>query len=93
MCKVNKDIQSKIQDFVHGYIAGSCVSFDQALTVLHESLINEEISITVGALETMLSQELADAELFCCENCNWWCYEHDRSEEGTYCSDCDPDEE
>lgn len=89
MCKVNKDIQNKIQDFVHGYIAGSCISFSQAASVLLDSFVSEGILFSLDDLELILDKELVDAELFCCENCKWWCPEHDRSEEGTYCSDCE----
>lgn len=89
MIKVNKDIENKIEEFVHGYIAGSCVNFTQATTVLLEEFVDDGVLFSLDTLEDLLVQALADAELFCCENCGWWCYEHDRSEEGTYCSDCE----
>lgn len=89
MSKVNKETATMIEQFVNGYIAGSCNSFDESLNVLHFSLTEKGIKISLEDLEMELSQALEDAEVFCCENCGWWCYEHDRSEEGTYCSDCE----
>ncbi|XAG95790.1 hypothetical protein U7154_000023 [Kononvirus KKP3711] len=93
MCKVNKETATLIEQFVHGYIAGSCNSFDESLNVLHFSLTEKGIKISLEDLEMELSQALEDAEVFCCPNCNWFCYEHDRSENGELCRDCDPDEE
>lgn len=88
MIKVSKEIKSKIEEIVDGYIAGSCVSFDEALNRLDEDLEEMGVTMSLESLEELLIQAIADAELFCCENCSWWCHEHDRSEEGTYCSDC-----
>lgn len=89
MCSKNKKLLDIFRDFVHGYIAGSCVSFDQAVNALDEELESKGITLSLDELEEVLSKAISDAELFCCENCGWWCYEHDRSEEGTYCSDCE----
>lgn len=92
MIKVNKDIENKIEEFVHSYIAGSCVEFSQASSVLLEEFTNNVILFSLDELEDLLAQAIADAELFCCENCGWWCYEHDRSSEGTYCADCEDED-
>lgn len=92
MLNLNKETVTLIEEFVHGYIAGSCVPFSQAASILLEEFTDKTILISLDELEEVLTQAISDAELFCCENCGWWCYEHDRSEEGTYCSDCEGEE-
>lgn len=91
MCKVNKETAILIKEFVHGYVAGSCVSFNQAVTVFISLLKDNFIDIKEEEVEELLSEALNDAEYFNCENCGWWCPEHDRSENGELCRDCSPD--
>ena len=35
--------------------------------------------------------EQIDGEIFCCDNCGWWCEVSDRGQE--FCSDCEADDD
>ena len=61
MC--NKSVEKLAVEFVNGYIAGSCVSYDDALTTFAEALADEGITVpnneTLGNGLTMLQKSLA----------------------------------
>lgn len=84
----NKLIETLAHEFAIGYIAGSCVSIFDAAEVFKGVLEENGITKDNDEIEDYLLEVLDDEEVFCCENCSWWCPEHDRSEEGTYCSYC-----
>lgn len=98
MGKIDKELVEKLMNalatkFINGYILGSCVSLFEAGEIFKEELEDKGIILSNDEIEDYLTYLLDNMEIFRCENCGWWCCEHDRSSEGTYCSDCDPDEE
>lgn len=66
-------------DALVGYLEGSCMTIDEALNTLFG------IDFTELSLETL---EALDGEIFCCENCGWWCNVDEMSEEDIVCNNC-----
>lgn len=69
-----------MQDVIYD-LQGTCQSL-QAVLERHGLEDTEEVTQAI------------DAEVFCCETCDWWC---ERSEESVgspgNCDECEPDEE
>lgn len=93
MTKIEK-IHAFVETFVHGYIAGSCNSYEECKERLAESL-NEEFGIVdLGHVEAVLDNGIEEAEIFLCNSCGWWCWAHEQSfNHVDECAECHPEDE
>lgn len=89
----NDKIISIIRPIMYGYVCGSCVSSHEALNVIKEEFVANDIHLHEDVLEDLFWQTAEDMEIFRCEQCSWWCQAHDRAENSIQdiCSDCEPD--
>ncbi|WDR22138.1 hypothetical protein PJM41_0053 [Salmonella phage vB_SenS_UTK0009] len=83
------ELEISIREFVSGYIAGSCNSYDHCLDVLK----SEHPTVDSDLLETLLNNEIEVAGIFICDTCSWWCWDHEHSSDYDVCSDCHGDNE
>lgn len=86
------EINEMAKVFIVSYMQGSCNSLFESAVVFQEMLAEKGVHIEDTEIEDLLMETCSSAEVFQCGNCNWWCPEHDRSEEGSYCSDCEGEE-
>ncbi|QXV85184.1 hypothetical protein bas27_0145 [Escherichia phage TrudiGerster] len=86
------EINEMARVFVVSYMQGSCNSLFDSAVVFQEELAEKGIHMEDTEIEDLLMEAASSAEVFLCDNCGWWCPEHDRSEEGSYCSDCEGEE-
>ncbi len=93
MC--NKSVETLGREFVNGYVAGSCVSYYDALTTFSEALADEGIVVpSPDVLEKWLDNAIESADIFLCDCCNWWCWNHEHSTiSSDGCEECYPDED
>jgi len=89
----NKPLETIGREFVNGYMAGSCNSFDECLRVFEEELKEHNIAWE-GDLENHLNDAIESAGIFNCDCCGWWCwdYEHSPTTSGG-CNECYPAED
>ncbi|QYC51602.1 hypothetical protein key_111 [Erwinia phage KEY] len=93
MC--NKSVEKLALEFVNGYIAGSCVSYDDALTTFAEALADEGITVPNNdTLEKWLNDAIEESGIFNCDECSWWCWDYEVAFFGNNkCVECDPRDE
>lgn len=84
-------INEMARAFIISYMQGSCVSLFEAATVFQEELSAVGVNMGDNEIEDLLMETCGSAEVFQCDSCGW-CPEHDRSKEGSYCSDCEGEE-
>lgn len=90
----HEELKAFVERFVNGYVAGSCNSYDQCLSVLKESVVEEGFNTCDQMIEQTLNAVLEEEEIFLCSECAWWCWSHEMSEmNDTTCVDCSPNGE
>lgn len=88
------NLKALVENFVNGYMAGSCNGYNECLNRLIEEVKEFDESICDQQIEQLLDQVIAETEIFLCECCGWWCWAHEYSETtADYCTDCAPNNE
>ena len=95
MCNKDSAIKTSAVGFVADYVAGSCNSYDEIISVFIESIKEiYGISLTREVAEKIIDAEIEDNGTFLCTECSWWCFDHEISfEDSTKCADCNPENE
>lgn len=93
MTKIEK-IHAFVETFVHGYVAGSCNSYEECKERLAEELEEHFGIVDRGHVEVVLDNAIEEAEIFLCNTCGWWCWAHEQSPAKVdECSECNPEDE
>lgn len=93
MTKIEK-IHAFAETFVSGYVAGSSNSYNECKEVLAEELKEHFDIVDLGHVECVLDNAIAEAEIFLCNICGWWCWAHEQAfSKVDECVECNPEEE
>lgn len=90
---LEKAIEAEAHHVIETCMKGRECDFYDGLQILENSLLDSGLKFDGDWGEVVLKQAIQDCEVFYCENCGFYCAEHERSAEGTYCSDCEQDQE
>lgn len=83
-------LQTKVENFVNGYVAGSSNSYDVCFEALKEELPDVDETELQCLFDNVIEQE----EIFLCSECGWWCWSHEVSfNNSSVCTDCAGDED
>lgn len=86
-------IETLANEFVQGYVAGSCNSYDTSLEAFGDVVKDHDLAFE-SELEVVFDNAIERAGIFHCDCCGWWCWDHEFSTSSVgNCSECYPDEE
>lgn len=85
-----ENIKQFVEKFVSGYVAGSSNSYSECKQVLLNELEEHFDIRDEQHVEMLFDEEIAQQEIFLCEQCGWWCWgdEHSESVENV-CNECE----
>lgn len=86
-------IETLANEFVQGYVAGSCNCYSECLNRFEDEVKDHKLSFE-GELEVVFDNAIEHAGIFNCNCCGWWCWDHEASFSTVGgCNECYPDEE